>query len=150
MYRKRIEIQTSDPSRNFSFLANEIIKALKEARVKDAQITDTRITFSTGVYRSVFTWWSDLAPITSGEIQIYAEDHCIRYSLSFSQVIIVASLMVAAMGIAMIAEGAPLPFSFFVLPFMWFWIVGMFFVIGITRFSRLIKRAVRHAGFGVN
>ena len=150
MYRKRIKIQTSDPSRNFSFLANEIIKALKEARVKDVQITDTRITFSTGVYRSVLTWWSDLAPITRGEIQIYAEDHCIRYSLSFSQVIIVVSLMVAAMGTAMIAAGAPVPMSCFVLPIVWLWLVGMNLIIGIARFRNFIKRTIRHAGFGVS
>jgi len=131
-------------------MANEIIKALKEARVKDVQITDTRITFSTGVYRSVLTWWSDLAPITRGEIQIYAEDHCIRYSLSFSQVIIVASLMVAAMGTAMIAAGAPVPESFLVLPLMWLWLVGMNYIIGIARFRNFIKRTIRHAGFGVS
>ena len=150
MYRKRIKIQTPDPSRNFSFLANEIIEALKEARVKDVQITDTRITFSTGVYRSVLTWWSDLAPITRGEIQIYAEDHCIRYSLSFSQVIIVASLMVAAMGTAMIAAGAPVPMCFVFLPIMWLWLVGMNLIIGIARFRNFIKRAIGHAGFALS
>ncbi len=150
MYRKRIEIQTSDPSRDFSFLANEIIKALKEARVKEVQITDTRITFSTGVYRSVLTWWSDLAPITRGEIQIYAEDHYVRYSLSFSQVIIVVYLMVAAMGTAMIAAGAPVPILCLVLPIMWLWLVGMNLIIGIARFRNFIKRTIRHAGFGVS
>ena len=150
MYTKRIKIQTSDPSRNFSFLANEIIKALKEAPAKDVQITDTRITFSTGVSGSVLIWWSTLAPITRGEIQIDAEDHCIRYSLSFSQTLIIVSLMVAAMGIAMIAAGAPVPYSCFLLPFMWLWLVGMSLIIGIARFRNFIKRTIRHAGFGVS
>jgi hypothetical protein len=147
MYRKTIKIKMSDPSRNISCLANEIIKALGESRAKNIRIAGTKITFSVGLFQNVVGLWDLLAPITCGEIQIDAE--CIRYSLFFSRLIILGSLLVAVGGIAMIAEGVPVPHLLFILPFMWFWLVGGNFIIAITRFSRFIKRAVRHAGFAL-
>ena len=148
MYRRTIKILASDPSSDFSRLAKEIVESLEREKAKNLETTDNRITFTGGVFRLVSNW-NVLVPITRGEIEIDGEHHCIHYNISFSQLIVIGSFMVAFIAAFAVSSGAPKMVLILALPFIWFWLVGMNLIIGIPRFNSFMKRTVQSAGFTV-
>ena len=148
MYQKSIKIQNSDKAIDDSILAKEIVKNLEKVRARNIEIIGNRITFTGGLFRFV-TNWNILVPITRGEIRIDRTNQCVQYTLNFSQLIIIGTIMVIAAGIFAISNGAPASFLLFTLPFIWIWLVGMNLIIGIPRFNALIRSIIKSAGLNI-
>jgi succinate dehydrogenase hydrophobic anchor subunit len=153
MYKKTIKIASLDKKLDFSILRNEIARNLEEVEARNVEVLGNLVKFKGGVFRFV-TNWNVLYSITSGEIHIDQEKNLIKYKLSFSQLMLIISIVVAVMGMSSIVNDYSfsdysLSMVILDLSIIWFLLVGINIIITLPRFHKFLKRSIRGAGFDV-
>jgi len=123
-------------------------EAIRRAEPGRISVSDRRIDFTGGAFRYV-TGWNLLVPIGSGIITFHetARGVEVRYHISFLQMFVGVTLMVALMfGILpVLSWGSTARVPFALLGLMWLWLFGANYVIIIFRFPSALRRALNDA-----
>ena len=110
--------------------------------------TGNRIDFKGGVLR-LASGWNQLVAISRGEIRVERQTSgiLVHYKISFTQLLIVATILVAGFfGLPVI--GAPnlsVAIAVALLAIAWLWLVGGNIAITAYRFPRFLRRATESA-----
>jgi hypothetical protein len=117
--------------------------AIREAKPTEIARDREKITFRAGLFRFVSNW-NPLVSIGAGELHFTQQSSSqieIHYRISFVQLFVVTTIMVAVMFGALPilggAHGVPLGF----LAFAWLWLFGWNYVLTLFRFPSLVRNA---------
>lgn len=121
-------------------LLEYIAQCLRQVEARNIVVSEDRVVFDGGAFRMVPSW-NVLGPFGWGEMAVSPDSRTLRYRLSYRQMLIVTTVMVAAMGLFMLVSHFPAPFLL-ALPLMWAWLLGGNLVIGKTRFDHFMKRSL--------
>lgn len=120
-------------------------RKLELAKARRITIVGDSLTFTGGFFR-IASGMNILGPVGRGRIGIQARDGTvvIQFRVSFIQLIIVSTMLVALMASVIASWGTEGPsWGFYV--FLWLWLVGGNIVIFIPRFRGFIRRGMREA-----
>jgi len=142
MYTKEFQLRKTSEEASANELLNSIASELKKHKPRSIDQKESSVHFSAGVFRLVFNW-NILVPITSGTIKFKEGEPSLVYTLSFKELMIfgvVATIFIVAVPLA---SGAPLAILFVAPILVWGWLVGMNFILSISRFGSLIKKCIK-------
>jgi hypothetical protein len=142
----RVKVRKADSSDLAAHLPAIIARELELHKPRRVEVLGNVVRFRGGLWRLVSSW-NLLGPITRGTISIEPGDPsiCITYRLVFSEVIIIGTLMVAAMGVYMAATRSTTGMNACFLPLMWLWFVVGNALFAAARFRDFIRRCVKKA-----
>ena len=146
MYEATLPFVANRPDAAASELVEKFAQKLREVRGRNIAVEDDTVRFMGGSFRWV-TSWNVLVPITRGEVRIDRDAMLIRYRLTFTQMAVVASLLIAFLLIMGAANGFPAAMLVAWLPVLLLSLVGVNLVIGILRFDAFLRGCLREAGF---
>jgi hypothetical protein len=121
---------------------------LEDAQARKVSVEPNTVSFKGGFFRLVGNW-NLLVAIGSGKIELDPQGHRIAYSLSFAELLVVGTVMIGVMAMFMAAGGFPSGAFICFLPVGWLWLVGMNYLIALSRFDRFMKRCIRDSGFAI-
>jgi hypothetical protein len=148
MYSKVYQIRATASDASGQALLAIIATELERHRPRKIEQKEERIEFRAGILRLV-TNWNLLVPITSGTIEFRKNESCLVYSLSFMELIVFGVMATLFMIIIPLATGAPKEILVIVPILVWGWLVGMNFLLGISRFGSFIKKCIAKASFEI-
>lgn len=124
-------------------LGDAIQEGLQNVKARDITRNQNNFSFSGGIFRFVSNW-NILVSVSSGEISIEetAEAISIHYVLKFTEMLIIASLMVVGGFGAVLWQAPNLSFvpKVMLLAVAWSWLFGMNYLITILRFPSFIRK----------
>jgi hypothetical protein len=122
-----------------TMLAAHLADCLRQVDARMIEIDQNRVSFKGGAFRLVNNW-NVLVPFGFGDLTINTTSRHISYRLSFRQLTLGATALVALGGVFLCASHSWQGFVF--LPVMWAWLVGGNLAIGLPRFESFIRRAI--------
>jgi hypothetical protein len=123
-------------------LPEHIARCLRMVHASRVDVTGNQVTFTAGLFRTVGNW-NVLVPFGSGNLSIESNNCEVRYRVSCSQLLVVATVMIVFMGVLMLVSGGKAGMWF--LPLMWLWLVGGNLAIGLPRFRSFLARSIADA-----
>lgn len=126
-------------------LPEHLAMCLGQVEAENVRIVANRVTFTGGVFRMVWNW-NVLGPFGFGDITVDSDNCEVRYTLSYRQLVVLATGMVAAMVVFVLALSAFRNLGvLLVLPLVWYFMVFGNLGIGFARFRSFIDRALANA-----
>ena len=148
MYSKVYQIRATVNDTSVNELLAIIASELKRHRPRKIENKEKSIEFSAGFFRLV-TNWNLLVPITSGTIEFRENESCLVYSLSFMELIVFGIIATIFMIAVPLASGAPKEILIIAPILVWGWLVGMNFLLGVSRFGSFIKKCIAKSSFEI-
>lgn len=127
-------------------LPEHLALCLRSVDADTVEVMGNRVTFTGGMFRLVWNW-NVLVPFGSGDLTVDSDTCEVRYTLSFRQLVLVATAMTAVMAAFVLAlsglrEALGVAFA---LPLMWFFVVFGNLALGFARFQSFVSRAIATA-----
>ena len=128
-------------------LVANMAEELRRLRARKINVTEDSVAFSSGVFRPV-TPLNPLIPATRARISIVQEGESffVAYRISFANIPIAVTAEVLLLGAFATWLRVPLTATALFLPLAWFWIAGLWRLLGAAFFDGFMRKLVREAG----
>jgi hypothetical protein len=144
-----------DDKVDLAVLPTHLADCLRDVRARAIEIEGNHIAFTGGMFRLVSNW-NVLVPFGYGDLTVDAGTRQVHYRLSSRQLVIPATVLTIVLAIFWIVQmtaSRNWPWQpILAIPLLWVWLVGGNLAIGLWRFQRFLRRAIRTAPrqMGVN
>ena len=145
MYRATLRLIATRADMSIADLPQQLARGLRDVRGRNIIVSGDTVGFLGNVFQ--FNW-NVLATVTRGEIRFDRNAGLLHYCLSFTEVIVLSTLVVGIMGWCAATNGVPGVAIIVGLPLIWLCFVGMNILIGVLRFDHFLRRCLLEAGFG--
>jgi hypothetical protein len=148
MHQSGFTVAPQRPDATHEGLLTAFEQRLRKATARNLVTDGDEIRFTGGVFRLVPNW-NALVGITRGRIRIDRGTSRVAYCLSFTQLLIVATLMVGFLSVPAAVGGFSAE-GVCAAALLWFSaLYGLNRLITLARFDSFMKRCIRDAGFSV-
>lgn len=147
MYTKEYKLSPPISEKHSQKLLLLIEDELQRHRPSAVNISQEELKFNAGMLRLVGNW-NMLTSITSGTVSVNSETSSLRFSLSFTELVIFSIIGTLFLGFNMRPTSASITTDLIFIVFV-IWLFGLNYLIAIRRFQGLLKKCVRQSPYEI-
>jgi hypothetical protein len=141
MYTKTVPF---DSSVDLAMLPAHLADRLRQINARTVEADQNRVSFTGGLFGSGGNRWDVLIPFGFGDLTVDSNTRELRYSLSFRQLVVVATIMVGIL-VGFTCYAFHSSAGLISAPIWWIWLVGLNLFIGLPRFKKFVHSAIETA-----